>query len=82
MPVEKLLIAPASLLALAKKRVLDWEKTSNDSTIIVEMRFLFIRVASDGVGHDAPYKYEVVAWVFKPFFIFMPRSVDAAPLKG
>ena len=38
-PVEKLLIAPASPLALAKKRVLDWEKTSNDSTIIVEMRF-------------------------------------------
>ena len=33
------LMVPASPLALAKKRVLDWEKTSNASTIIVEMRF-------------------------------------------
>jgi len=36
---ENVLTIPASPLALAKKRVLDWEKTSNASTIIVEMRF-------------------------------------------
>jgi hypothetical protein len=27
-------------------------------------------------------KYEGAAWVFKPFFIFMPRRLDAMSLKG